>query len=123
MLSQISTFLAAGHETTTSALTWTLYALARAPAAQARLRVALRACDSTDFHAVLELPLLDHTVREALRLHAPVGGTMRVYAGAASECFVPLQHPVQVRVPTWRRFALWLRNHSRSPTDQAKEDG
>ena len=44
MLSQISTFLAAGHETTASALTWTLYALARAPAAQSRLRRALRAC-------------------------------------------------------------------------------
>ena len=122
MLSQISTFIAAGHETTASALTWTLYALARAPTAQARLRVALRTCDVTDFHDVLELPLLEHTVREALRLHAPVGGTMRVYAGAASECFVPLQRPVRVRVPTWRRLALWLRNCCRSPTDQAKED-
>ena len=41
ILCQISTFLAAGHETSSSALTWTLYALARAPAVQARLREAL----------------------------------------------------------------------------------
>ena len=42
ILCQISTFLAAGHETSSSALTWTLYALARAPAVQARLREELR---------------------------------------------------------------------------------
>ncbi|KAF8501170.1 cytochrome P450 [Russula emetica] len=95
MLSQISTFLAAGHETTASALTWTLYALARAPAAQTRLRAALRACDMNDIHAVLNLPLLEYTVREALRLHAPVSGTLRVYAGVASECFVPLRNPIR----------------------------
>ncbi|KAI9448918.1 cytochrome P450 [Russula earlei] len=101
MLSQISTFLLAGHETTASALTWTLYALARAPDAQTRLRAALRTCDMWDFHAMLGLPLLEHTVREALRLHAPVSSTMRVYAGATSECFVPLHYPVRVRVSRW----------------------
>jgi cytochrome P450 len=122
MLSQISTFLAAGHETTASALTWTLYALARAPAAQTRLRAALRTCDMTDFHAVFDLPLLEYTVREALRLHAPVTNTMRVYAGAESECFVPLQHPVRVRVSTWRRLALRLRNCCLSPAGQKKND-
>jgi cytochrome P450 len=112
MLSQISTFLAAGHETTASALTWTLYALARAPAAQTRLRAALRACDTSDFDTVLNLPLLEYTVREALRLHAPVSGTLRVYAGAAPECFVPLQNRIRVRVPTWRRLFRWFRCRS-----------
>jgi len=112
MLSQISTFLTAGHETTASALTWTLYALARAPAAQTRLRAALRACDIDDIHAVLNLPLLEYTVREALRLHAPVSGTLRVYAGEASECFVPLQNPIRVRVPTWRRLFRTFRRSS-----------
>jgi hypothetical protein len=100
MLSQITTFLAAGHETTASAITWTLYALARAPVAQAQLRAALRACDKDDLYTTLELPLLEHTVREALRLHAPVRSTMRVYAGAAPDCFVPLQNPVRVREST-----------------------
>ncbi|EJF57948.1 cytochrome P450 [Dichomitus squalens LYAD-421 SS1] len=42
LLCQISTFLAAGHETSASALTWTLYALARCPSAQAKLRAELR---------------------------------------------------------------------------------
>jgi len=123
MLSQISTFLAAGHETSSSALTWTLYALARAPAAQTRLRAALRTCDVRDFQAILDLPLLEYTVREALRLHAPVSSTMRVYAGATSECFVPLQHPVRVRVPTWRRrLSRWLRYCSRAPTGKTDDN-
>ena len=120
MLSQISTFLAAGHETTASALTWTLYALARAPAAQTRLRAALRTCDTSNSQAVLELALLEHTVREALRLHAPVSGTMRVYAGKTSECFVPLQYPVRVRVSTWHRLSHRLRNCFR-PSSCEKE--
>jgi cytochrome P450 len=114
MLSQISTFIAAGHETTASALTWTLYALARAPAVQTRLRAAIRSCDMEDFHAALDLPLLEHTVREALRLHAPVGSTMRVYAGATPECFVPVQYPVRVRMSTWRRLSRWFRHRCRS---------
>ncbi|KAF5382545.1 hypothetical protein D9615_002825 [Tricholomella constricta] len=42
VLCQISTFIAAGHETTASALTWCLYALARAPHVQTKLRAALR---------------------------------------------------------------------------------
>ncbi|KAH9971987.1 cytochrome P450 [Lactifluus volemus] len=114
MLSQISTFIAAGHETTASALTWTLYALARAPAAQDRLRAMIRSCD---FHAALDLPLLENTVREALRLHAPVGRTMRVYAGAAPECFIPVRHPVRVRLSTWSRLSRWFRHQENSQWD------
>ncbi|THH28022.1 hypothetical protein EUX98_g6156, partial [Antrodiella citrinella] len=41
-LCQISTFIAAGHETTASALTWSLYALARVPDIQRKLRAELR---------------------------------------------------------------------------------
>ncbi|KAI0265710.1 cytochrome P450 [Gloeopeniophorella convolvens] len=116
MLSQISTFLAAGHETTASALAWTLYALAHAPAAQTRLRRALRACGD-DLHAALALPLLEHTVREALRLHAPVGSTMRVYAGAPRTCRVPLQHAVRVREPRAARLVRVLLRRPAPPTE------
>ena len=124
VLSQISTFLAAGHETTASALTWTLYALARAPDEQHRLRSALRALgpssapprtqaplpdpaptsesesdpDPALLAAIERLPALDRAVKEALRLHAPVGSTMRTYAGAARETVVPVARGVRVRV-------------------------
>lgn len=77
----------------------------------------------SNFHAVLNLPLLEYTVREALRLHAPVSGTFRVYAGATSECFVPLQNPIRVRVPTWRRLLRWFRCCFHSLTGEAGKKG
>lgn len=94
VLCQISTFIAAGHETTASALTWCLYALARDARVQTRLRAALReitkggegegagegAWDAEDGLAerVGRCEYLDWVVREALRVHAPVTNTMRV---------------------------------------------
>lgn len=113
-LCQISTFLSAGHETSAAALTWTLYALARAPDIQARLRRELRdvppppsppsspsspapstastipEADSDTVAAVLAHPYLDAVVREALRLHAPVTSTMRV---AGRDDVVPVARP------------------------------
>lgn len=95
VLSQISTFLAAGHETTSSALTWCLYALARDHKIQARLREELRSvevefnlqsdtvCDSDSRESDLtdrisRCEYLEWVVRESLRVHAPVTNTMRV---------------------------------------------
>ncbi|KJA14310.1 hypothetical protein HYPSUDRAFT_150573 [Hypholoma sublateritium FD-334 SS-4] len=93
ILCQITTLLAAGHETTASALTWALYALARAPGVQARLRAAVRgAADEAEAEAyaaaAARCTYLDWVVREALRLHAPVTSTMRVCARA--EDAIPL---------------------------------
>jgi cytochrome P450 len=91
ILCQISTFMAAGHETSASALTWCLYALARSPRAQSTLRAHLLSIPlSTSTNTLPEepsledhisrLPYLDYVVREALRVHAPVTTTMRVCA-------------------------------------------
>ncbi|KAF7299325.1 Cytochrome P450 [Mycena indigotica] len=103
VLSQIATFIATGHETVASALTWALYALVRAPAVQARLRAGLHALETsvraarpgapdaalrdalTD--AVLRDTYLEHVLREVLRLHAPIANTMRV---AARDDVIPL---------------------------------
>ncbi|KAI0345687.1 cytochrome P450 [Trametopsis cervina] len=98
ILCQISTFIAAGHETSSSALAWTLYALARAPHVQAKLRASLLALrlelpsdgDAEATQAVLAHTYLDACVREALRLYAPVTNTMRV---AASDAAVPVSRP------------------------------
>ncbi|KAF7974757.1 hypothetical protein HWV62_11347 [Athelia sp. TMB] len=91
-LCQISTFIAAGFETTSSALSWALLALANSPHTQDKLRTALRSlppppeegagegkwgawADALDGCAYLEC-----VVRESLRLHAPITNTMRVCA-------------------------------------------
>ncbi|KAJ7070036.1 cytochrome P450 [Mycena amicta] len=94
VLCQISTFIAAGHETTASALTWALYALVQNPEVQRRLRTSLRELesdlqkthpdvDAEEFQRLLTDALSKHTylewvLREVMRLHAPVTSTMRV---------------------------------------------
>ncbi|KAL4070026.1 cytochrome P450 [Scleroderma yunnanense] len=81
VLCQVSTFLVAGYETTSSALAWCLYALAQNGIAQRRLRAALwtipRDSPTLD-EDIAKLGYLDWVVRETLRVHAPVTWTMRV---------------------------------------------
>ncbi|KAJ6584658.1 cytochrome P450 [Mycena capillaripes] len=97
VLCQISTFIAAGHETTSSALTWCLYALVQNPLVQRNLRAALRDVErelqleeagleesdpqlyqQTLTDRLSKCEYLDWVVRETLRLHAPITSTMRV---------------------------------------------
>jgi len=78
------TFLAAGHETTSSAFTWTTYLLATHSDIQSRLREEIRQALPTnpgpdvDLAAVLEgLPLLNAVCNETLRLYPTVPITVR----------------------------------------------
>jgi cytochrome P450 len=67
------TFLVAGHETTSLALTYTLYLLATHPGEARRLREELAEFDGAP--APFELPELEHldrVLREAMRLYPPV---------------------------------------------------
>ncbi|EPQ50323.1 cytochrome P450 [Gloeophyllum trabeum ATCC 11539] len=80
VLAQVPTFLVAGHETTSTSTTWCLYALALAPAVQARLRAELLGVptDAPSMDDLMALPYLDAVCRETLRVHAPVPSTVRV---------------------------------------------
>ncbi|KAF8161957.1 cytochrome P450 [Mycena galopus ATCC 62051] len=93
VIAQVPTFLVAGHETTSTAVTWTLFALTQNPAAQKRLREELLGVDTDrpsmdDLNA---LPYLDCVVRETLRVHAPVPTTSRM---ALHDDVLPLSEPV-----------------------------
>ncbi|KAF8489400.1 cytochrome P450 [Gautieria morchelliformis] len=94
ILSQISTFMAAGHETTSSALTWTLYALSQHPACQSRLRaeISMLGTPTPTPETLNGLRYLDMVVRESLRLYSPVSQTMRV---ALKDDVVPVAVPYQ----------------------------
>ncbi|MFD7334410.1 cytochrome P450 [Streptomyces violascens] len=106
------TLWAAGHETTSTALTWTFYLLSRAPEARARLEAELqdalagRAPTIDDYE---RLPWTQQIVKEAMRLYPPVwiipavaredatlGGT-RVPAGTIVWCSTWTTH----RDPRW----------------------
>lgn len=97
ILCQISTFMAAGHETTASALVWILYALSLYPHIQSTLRQQILnispSSPSLD-DDLARLNYLDHVVREALRLYSPVSTTMRVCAVGDGWDEIPLSKPI-----------------------------
>jgi cytochrome P450 len=68
------TFIAAGHETTAKALTWTLYLLARAPEWQERVRAEVTSVFGSSRVAARDLDKLAVTMRvlkESMRLYPP----------------------------------------------------
>ncbi|RXW13391.1 hypothetical protein EST38_g12458 [Candolleomyces aberdarensis] len=92
VVSQIPTFLAAGHETTSTGTTWALYALSKSPEVQTKLRNELLSIstDNPTMDELNSLPYLDSVVRESLRLYAPVPFTQRL---SVKEDVIPLSQP------------------------------
>ncbi|KAI0032662.1 cytochrome P450 [Vararia minispora EC-137] len=93
ILAQVPTFLIAGHETTSTLLSWTLFALSTTPHVQTKLRSELRAypTDRPSIDELNSLEYLDAVIREALRLYAPVSGTQRA---AMEDDVIPLEEPI-----------------------------
>ena len=84
LVNQMMTFLAAGHETTATALIWAFYLLCLHPEIQTHLRKEIRAnLPSIDGTEIITAASLDqfhylHAVcNEVLRLHSPVPLTIR----------------------------------------------
>jgi len=100
LLFQISTFLFAGSDTTSLALTWGLHILSRPEYQhfQDRLREELEQLDSSgsahNFFSELDgLPFLDNVVKEVLRLVPPVHSSIRV---ATTDDVIPTSGPVKM---------------------------
>ncbi|KAJ7055969.1 cytochrome P450 [Mycena amicta] len=93
VISQIPAFFLAGHETTSSAISWALHALSLNKPAQTKLREELLGVgtDNPTLDELNALPYLDQVVREALRVHAPVVFTLRM---AMADDVLPLSKPV-----------------------------
>ncbi|KAI0824047.1 cytochrome P450 [Trametes gibbosa] len=90
---QIPTFLLAGHETTSTATTWALYALCKTPEVQKKLRKELLTVptETPTMDELSALPYLDKVVRETLRLHSPLTALVRQ---ARKDDVIPLSKPV-----------------------------
>ncbi|KAJ4473128.1 cytochrome P450 [Lentinula aciculospora] len=93
VLAQVPTFLVAGHETTSTATTWALFALVQNLNVQRILREELYtlSTENPSMDELNSLPYLDKVVRETLRVHSPVPGTMRV---AVQDDVIPLGKPI-----------------------------
>lgn len=90
LVDQMMTFLAAGHETTSSTMTWAVYELCKQPAIQTRLREEIRAKihsldDSIDAARLDNMPYLHAVCNETLRHNAAVPLTLR---DAESDCTI-----------------------------------
>ncbi|KAJ6566145.1 cytochrome P450 [Mycena capillaripes] len=92
VLAQVPTFLVAGHETTSTAATWALFALAKDKHIQTRLRNELLTVDNENpsMDELNALPYLDCVVRETLRAHSPVVASFRA---ALCDDIIPLETP------------------------------
>lgn len=98
LVDQMMTFVAAGHETTATAIVWAVYCLCTNPHYQTRLREEIRAnLPSIDTSTPItagtldRLPFLHAVCNEVLRLHPPVRLTLRQAAKNTSICgeYVP----------------------------------
>lgn len=91
-MEEILSFLVAGHETTSTAATWCLFALTQAPEVQKKLRAELYTLgtDTPTMDDLSNLPYLDAVVRETMRIHSPVPSTIRV---ATKDDVIPVGEP------------------------------
>ncbi|PCH43025.1 cytochrome P450 [Wolfiporia cocos MD-104 SS10] len=92
VLAQVPTFIVAGHETTSNAMSWCLFALANAPEIQEKLREELWnvPTENPTMDELNALPYLDAVVRETMRVHGPVPGTIRI---SVQDDVIPLNTP------------------------------
>lgn len=128
MVDQVAIFFLAGHETSASALAWTLYLLAMFPDWQDK--VAAEAQDSLgttpEFGVVSRLRVARDVFREALRLYPPV--PMMVREAACPERFRDRDVPkgAQIVLSPWhqhRHERLWDRPDDFDPSRFATENG
>ncbi|KAF8587077.1 cytochrome P450, partial [Ramaria rubella] len=113
LMEQILTFLGAGHETTASGLSWTLWLLANSPEAQDRLRTEVTPLvepnPHPDFRSLKDLEWLDCVVMESLRILPPVPMSIRKVARGdwVDGVYMPkgtlLYIPIRV-VNTWSKI-------------------
>ncbi|KAF9645313.1 cytochrome P450 [Thelephora ganbajun] len=102
---QIGTFLIAGHETTSTAMSWTLFGLCQNLEAQSKLRDELLALvtDDPTMDELKALPYLDMVVRESLRLYSPVFVSRRV---AVKNTVLPMRDGSSIRMSEGDRLLI-----------------
>lgn len=129
MVDQVAIFFLAGHETSASALAWSLYLLALHPDWQEKVAAEAHVLASPvlpEFSVVSKLRLTRDVFREALRLYPPV--PMMVRENRCPEKFRKRDVPVgsQIVLSPWhlhRHERLWDDPDSFDPARFATENG
>ncbi|WP_298358405.1 cytochrome P450 [uncultured Litoreibacter sp.] len=127
MVDQVAIFFLAGHETSASALAWTLYLLAMHPDWQDRLADEAKALErGPDVAVMSKLRLSRDVFREGLRLYPPV--PMMVREASCPENFRDrdIKKGAQIVVSPWhlhRQERLWDNPDGFDPTRWGTENG
>ena len=126
MVDQVAIFFLAGHETSASALAWTLYLLALYPEWQERLAQESAALNECDFKLMSELKLSRDVFREALRLYPPV--PMMVREAGCPHTFRgrEVKTGSQIVLSPWhlhRHERIWARPDAFKPERWQTEEG
>jgi cytochrome P450 len=122
LINNLLTLLEAGHETTSRALSWTLYLLARAPEWQDLVREEVRSVANNGPIEAAHIPRLQITqqvLKEAMRLYAPVPVMTRVPTEATEIGGHPVAKGAHVVIPLWcihRHKQLWEDPNRFDPT-------
>ncbi|MEJ6713932.1 MAG: cytochrome P450 [Rhodobacterales bacterium] len=129
MVDQVAIFFLAGHETSASAIAWTLYLLALDPTTQERLASEVTAAFAQgppEFKQLSKLSFTRDVFRESLRLYPPV--PMMIRTATRPESFRDRAVKVgdQIIVSPWhlhRHDRLWDRPDIFDPTRWKTENG
>lgn len=126
MVDQVAIFFLAGHETSASALAWTLYLMATNPDWQDRVAVESEALEERSFAVMSKLRLSRDVFREALRLYPPV--PMMVRQARCPEQFRDREVPEgsQIVISPWhlhRHDRLWDNPDGFDPGRWGTENG
>lgn len=126
MVDQVAIFFLAGHETSASALAWSLYLLALAPEAQDRAAAeAAHLPEQPDFGCLSSLRFTRDVFREALRLYPPVPMMVRETTVAESFRGRPVPPGAQVVLSPWhvhRHERLWPDPDAFDPDRWSREE-
>ena len=126
MVDQVAIFFLAGHETSASALAWTLYLMALYPEWQDRLAEEAQSWDASDFSKISKLRMSRDVFRESLRLYPPV--PMMVRQNTRPETFRErdIKPGGQMILSAWhlhRHERLWDNPDGFDPTRWASDNG
>jgi len=129
MIDQVAIFFLAGHETSASALAWSLYLLAYDQDVQTRMLDEVNAIwgsDTPSFSSVNKLRFTKAVFRETMRLYPPVPGMIR--SNSKPECFRDRDVRVgsQVLLSPWhlhRHERLWDNPDGFDPDRWESENG
>lgn len=126
MVDQVAIFFLAGHETSASALAWTLYLMALYPEWQQKVAEEAAVLNDPSFASVSKLRISRDVFREALRLYPPV--PMMVRETTCPERFRNRDVPVgaQIVISPWhlhRQARLWDDPDGFDPSRWGTENG